>query len=69
MTNQNDAGQGEATTRKLTTFKFRSLGNALSFRFRCKSPMRVVLGDDDTFWVMMPAEAAWLERRGHEMVA
>ncbi|MDO8615026.1 MAG: hypothetical protein Q7T33_04750 [Dehalococcoidia bacterium] len=51
-----------------TAFKFRELGSALSFQGRCLRLMRLVLGDDEMFWVVTPADAARLERLGYELV-
>lgn len=49
-------------------YKFRELGLALSFQERCLRPMRLVLGDDEMFWVVTPADAARLERGGYELI-
>lgn len=55
--------------RMVNMFKFNNESTALSFRFRCSVPMRVVLGDDDCFWVTTPAVAARLEAGGHTVIA
>ncbi len=49
-------------------YRFRELGLALSFRERCLRPMRIILGDDEMLWVVTPADAARLERGGHELI-
>lgn len=54
------------TTRN--AYKFRSRTHALSFCYeRCTAPMRVILGDDDLFWVVTPADAERLLRAGYEI--
>jgi len=47
-------------------YRFRDLGSAASFQARCIRPMRIMLGDDEMFWVVTPADAARLERQGFE---
>jgi hypothetical protein len=46
--------------------KFQNPNLARSCAYR--SGMRVVLGDDGTFWVVCPADAATLERNGYEVI-
>jgi hypothetical protein len=56
------------TTR--SAHKFHSRTRAYSFCYeRCIVPMRVLLGDDDMFWVVTPAEAERLLRAGYELAA
>lgn len=51
-------------------YKFRSRNHALSFCYeRCNAPMRVILGDDQLFWVVTPADAERLLRAGYELAA
>jgi hypothetical protein len=51
-----------------TAYKFRSRDHALSFRYeRCVVPMRVILGDDELFWVVTPAEVERLLAAGYEI--
>lgn len=51
-------------------YKFKSLANALSFCYEhCVRPMRVVMGDDEMFWVVTPADAETLRRAGLELAA
>jgi hypothetical protein len=53
-----------------TVYKFENLATAMSFRFeRCIRPMRIILGDDDRFWVVTPAQAENLTRTGYEVLA
>ncbi len=53
-----------------TPYKFHSRTYAFSFRYdRCVEPMRVILGDDDLFWVVTPADAERLLRAGYEIAA
>lgn len=50
--------------------RFRSRTYAFTFCYeRCTTPMRVVHGDDDMFWVVTPADAERLLRSGYEMAA
>jgi hypothetical protein len=54
------------TTRN--AYKFTNRTTALSFRYdRCTQPMRVILGDDDMFWVVTPADAERLLHAGYEI--
>lgn len=46
--------------------KFQNPHAARSYAYR--SGMRVVLGDDGMFWVVVPADAATLERNGYEVL-
>ena len=48
--------------------RFRDSATAASFHDRCSRPMRMVHGDDETVWVVMPADAARLDRLGYEIV-
>ena len=49
-------------------YKFRSRTHAFSFCYgRCTAPMRVILGDDELFWVVTPAEAERLLVAGYEI--
>jgi hypothetical protein len=53
---------------KQTAYKFRSRTRAFSFCYdHCVVPMRVILGDDDLFWVVTPADAHRLLRAGYEI--
>jgi hypothetical protein len=50
----------------MTTFKFNSYANAQNFKNRCIKIMMIILGDDDKYWVVTPAEGEKLTRRGYE---
>ena len=53
-----------------TAYKFHSRTRAFAFCYeRCSAPMRVILGDDDMFWVVTPADAERLLRAGYELAA
>jgi len=53
-----------------TAYKFESRTLAYSFCYeRCSVPMRVILGDDDLFWVVTPADAARLVSAGYELAS
>jgi hypothetical protein len=56
----------ETTLTRNPIYWFRCLGYAESFAYRAIKPLRVMLGDDETFWVVCPADAARLERAGYE---
>ena len=53
---------------KRTAFRFHDPAVAEAFTNRSSRPMRQVLGDDETIWVVEPADAQKLERMGFEMV-
>jgi hypothetical protein len=55
------------TTR--TSYKFHSRTRAYSFCDHCVVPMWVILGDNDLFWVVTPADAYRLLRAGYELAA
>jgi hypothetical protein len=57
----------KTTTR--TAYKFHSRTRAFAFRDHCVALMRVILGDDDLFWVVTPADAERLLRAGYEIAA
>lgn len=46
---------------KSTIFRFNTLGAARSF-----SPLWIILGDDELFWVVTPADFERLIRAGYE---
>jgi hypothetical protein len=46
-------------------YKFHSRTRAFSFRDHCAVPMRVILGDDEMFWVVTPADAERQIGRAH----
>jgi hypothetical protein len=50
-------------------YRFRTLGNAQSWVDHGVKPQKIILGDDETFWVVSPADASRLERRGYEYAA
>jgi hypothetical protein len=47
-------------------YRFIERGHAFGFAQRGTKPLRVMLGDDERFWVVTPADAARLERGGYE---
>jgi len=51
---------------KTPPFKFTIQTAAWSFADRCHKPHRVILGDDQQFWVVTPAEASRLVKAGYE---
>jgi hypothetical protein len=51
---------------KYEPIKFIDRNNAFSFAARCLKSMWVMLGDDDRFWVVCPADASRLEKQGYE---
>ena len=53
---------------KRTAFRFHDPAIAEAFVGRSPRPMRQVLGDDETIWVIEPADAQKLERLGFEIV-
>ena len=48
--------------------RFRSLALARSWAQGTTEPRWIVLGSDERFWVLRPADAAVLERHGFEIV-
>jgi hypothetical protein len=47
--------------------KFTSRTNAIDFvNNHAVKPMRIILGDDELFWVVAPAVASYLESQGYE---
>ena len=52
--------------REIRGWAFRNLDNATSFASHATTPQRVMLGDDERFWVVTPADASRLERAGFE---
>lgn len=46
--------------------KYRDRALAFASLRHAAKPMRVMLGDDQRFWVVCPADAARLERQGIE---
>jgi len=50
-------------------YKFNSLTNAKKFQDRAFDTMLIILGDDDKFWVMLPAQAERLANNGYEYAA
>jgi len=63
-TTTNDPNGPEAVLKRACRFKSREL--AFSFAYRAAKPMRVMLGDDERYWVVTPADASRLERWGYE---
>ena len=53
---------------KYQPLEFRSRKLAQSWVDHCTSPTRIVHGDDGMFWIVCPADAATLERRGYEVL-
>jgi hypothetical protein len=47
-------------------YRFEHLANARSWVDHGVKPQRIMLGDDEKFWVVCPADAARLERAGCE---
>lgn len=50
-------------------YRFRNLGRARSWVDHGPKPQRIMLGDDERFWVVTPADAARLEHQGYEFAA
>ena len=50
-------------------YRFRNFGNAQNWVDHGVKPQRIMLGDDERFWVVTPADAARLERQGYEFAA
>ncbi len=48
-------------------FKFNTLVNAKDFVNRAIKIWMIVLGDDELFWVVTPAQAAKLVKQGYEL--
>jgi hypothetical protein len=48
------------------TFRFRERRHAFGFAGHAAKSQRVMLGDDDRYWVVTPADASRLERMGYE---
>ena len=53
---------------KKKIYKFNHLGNAYGWMDHSVRPMRIIIGDDQKFWVCTPAVAERLLRAGYEMV-
>jgi hypothetical protein len=51
---------------KETIFKFNNLSTAITFTYRAAKMKMIILGDDELFWVVTPAAAERLVRRGYE---
>lgn len=51
---------------KSTVLPFNSLAIAKSFVNRASKMMMIVLGDDDRYWVVTPADGERLIRAGYE---
>lgn len=54
-----------------SAIKFTSRHTAENFIFRAfettGSSLRVVLGDDEKYWVVTPSEAEWLVKQGYNL--
>ena len=46
--------------------RFNTLAIATAFANRCEKMHMVVLGDNDEFWVAVPAVTEWLVKNGYE---
>jgi hypothetical protein len=53
-------------TTKYKPIKFTNLANAKSFAKACVKPHLVMLGDDNKFWVVTPADSQRLFKVGYE---
>lgn len=51
---------------KSSVLPFNSLANAKFFANRASKMMMIVLGDDDRYWVVTPADGERLVRAGFE---
>jgi len=47
-------------------FRFNTLVNAQAFADRCEKMHMVVLGDNEEYWVAVPAVTEWLVKNGYE---
>ena len=47
-------------------FRFNTLANAQTFADRYEKIHRVVLGDNEEYWVAVPAVTEWLVKNGYE---
>lgn len=47
-------------------WKFYEIENAISFQNHAIKPMWIMLGDDNRYWVVIPALAAALEKAGYQ---
>ena len=50
-----------------TTAKFNTLGIARSFTYHAAISLMIILGDDELFWAVTPAQAARLLKQGYEL--
>ena len=48
-------------------YKFSSWALAQSFIERCRKIYMIILGDDDKFWIVTPADAMRLEKAGYQI--
>lgn len=55
---------GNEMNRKI--WKFYEIENAISFQNHAIKPMWIMLGDDNRYWVVIPALAATLEKAGYQ---
>lgn len=50
-------------------FKFNTLTAATSFVNRAEKIWMIILGDDESLWVVTPAKATRLVKQGYELAA
>ena len=53
-------------TIKKQIYRFSTLTAAKAFADRCEKIHMIVLGDNDEYWVGLPATTEWLGKNGHE---
>ena len=47
-------------------YKFNKMRNAISFQKHAVKPLWIILGDDEKYWVVIPALANALNKAGYE---
>jgi hypothetical protein len=63
-TAENNTKRWEKIKSQIT--RFNTLASATAFANRCDKLHMVVLGDNDEFWVAVPAVTEWLVKNGYE---